>query len=227
VTRITEFAAVVALCVAFESSAGSAVGGWIPQLVPSPDGTVQEVVFPQERTGWICGFFAGVLRTTDGGSTWSELKANLPKEKIGAIWFLDRTRGWAVATSYAREQPQQLILFSADGGASWAVRERVEGVAHLVSIWFLNERLGWAVGGRENEPLILRTIDGGGTWRESYVGAGLTSEIRRVRFADAQHGWAVGPRAILYTSDGGSTWNPQFNSADGVWLNELAVLGPG
>ena len=81
-------------------------------------------------------------------------------------------------------------------------------------------------GGRDNEPLILRTIDGGSTWKESNIRGELTPEIRQIRFADALHGWAVGPRAILYTSDGGSSWNPQFNGANGVWLNELAVLGP-
>jgi photosystem II stability/assembly factor-like uncharacterized protein len=230
---------VPALWVAFASSAGSAAGEWKPQLVPSPDGSVQDVVFPLERTGWICGFFAGVLRTNDGGSTWKELKSNLTTERIGSIWFLDSTRGWAAATSYAGSEPRQVILSTTDGGVSWAVRYRVEGgVVHLVSIWFFNERMGWAVGARDNKPLIVSTSDGGRTWKEAYIaGDGrtwkdafikgeLTPEIRRIRFADTSHGWAIGPGAIFYTSDGGITWTPQYVSGDGVWLNGLAVLSP-
>jgi len=227
------------LAVALALIAGSATGEWIPQVVPSPDGSVQDVVFPRERTGWICGFFAGVLRTTDGGSTWRELKSNLTTERIGSISFLDSTRGWAVATSYAGKAPQQVILSTADGGVSWAVRKRVEGgIVHLVSIWFLNGRLGWAVGARDNKPLVVSTRDGGSTWKEAYIEGDrrtwkdalikgdLTLEIRRVRFADALRGWAIGPGAIFYTSDGGNTWTPQYVSGDGVWLNELAVLSP-
>jgi hypothetical protein len=68
--------------------------------------------------------------------------------------------------------------------------------------------------------------DGGGTWKEASVGGELTREIRRIRFADALHGWALGPRAIFYTDDGGGTWKPQYTSAEGVWLNELSVLSP-
>ena len=46
-------------------------------------------------------------------------------------------------------------------------------------------------GARDNEPLILNTIDEVSTWRESHVGGGLTPEIRRIRFADAVHGWEL------------------------------------
>jgi len=213
------------------------VGKWKPQSVPSPDGSVQEVAFPRERIGWICGFFAGVLRTTDRGSTWKELKSNLTTERIGSISFLDSNRGWAAATSYAGKRPQQVILSTTDGGVSWTERKRVEGgIVHLVSIWFFDERLGWAVGARDDKPLVVSTSDGGATWREAYLGhdgrtwkdalikGELTNEIRRVRFADALHGWAIGPGAIFYTSDGGSTWIPQYVSGDGVWLNGIAVL---
>jgi photosystem II stability/assembly factor-like uncharacterized protein len=224
---VMKFAIIVALWVALASISVSAVGESLPRLVPSPDGSVQDVVFPTEQTGWICGFFAGVLKTTDGGSTWKELKSNLTTERIGSITFLDSTRGWAVAMSYAGKEPRQLILSTADGGVSWAERKRVEGgVVHLVSIWFFNERAGWAVGARDNKPLIVSTSDGGDTWMEAYIDGELTPEIRRIRFADAVHGWAIGPGAIFYTSDGGGTWAPQYVSDDGVWLNEIAVQSP-
>jgi photosystem II stability/assembly factor-like uncharacterized protein len=104
-----------------------------------------------------------------------------------------------------------------------------EAIVGLISIWFFNERLGWAAGFRDNEPLIVSTGDGGENWKETYIRDDLTrvtQSIRRIRFADALHGWALGPGAIFYTDDGGSIWNPQYASDEGVFLNELAVLGP-
>jgi photosystem II stability/assembly factor-like uncharacterized protein len=75
-----KFPALLALYVVFDSVAGAAVAEWKSQPIPSTDGSVGEMAFYQERTGWICGFSAGVLRTTDGGRTWAELKSNLTTE---------------------------------------------------------------------------------------------------------------------------------------------------
>lgn len=58
-----------------------------------------------------------------------------------------------------------------------------------------------AVGQRGN---ILRSQDGK-TWQQAPVPVDTT--LTRVRFADAQHGWAVGyDAAVLATEDGGQSW---------------------
>jgi len=39
--------------------------------------------------------------------------------------------------------------------------------------------------------------------------SGTTSQLLSVSFVDANHGWAIGSRVILHTSDGGSNWSVQ------------------
>jgi photosystem II stability/assembly factor-like uncharacterized protein len=48
--------------------------------------------------------------------------------------------------------------------------------------------MGWAVGGLSG--LILRTTDGGGTWKPQFVDAAVT--LYDVFFDTSVRGWAVG-----------------------------------
>lgn len=52
---------------------------------------------------------------------------------------------------------------------------------------------------------VLRSLDGGATWRQIRVPT--RSTLTAVSFADPRHGWAVGHQAtMLQTSDGGLNW---------------------
>jgi len=110
------------------------------------------------------------------------------------------------------------IAFSPDGGKSW--HEQTSGLSrHLAdtfdldSVCFVDEDHGWAVGGFGT--LVLRTTDGGMTWRRQFTGS--RTPLYGVHFADRRHGWAVGDMgAILHTGDGGETWSVQRSAGDGV-----------
>jgi photosystem II stability/assembly factor-like uncharacterized protein len=83
--------------------------------------------------------------------------------------------------------------------------------ATLHDIEFLDADRGWAVGDR---GAILRTEDGGATWRR--VPSGVTASLHAVSFVDRNRGWAVGGETrpythvssavVLRTDDGGETW---------------------
>jgi photosystem II stability/assembly factor-like uncharacterized protein len=69
---------------------------------------------------------------------------------------------------------------------------------------FVDARNGWAVG---EAGLVLKTTDGGGTWRRVRQDTGIEASLHQVRFADASHGWALGwDGALLRTADGGESW---------------------
>ncbi|MFT5524555.1 MAG: photosystem II stability/assembly factor-like uncharacterized protein/TolA-binding protein, partial [Pirellulaceae bacterium] len=86
----------------------------------------------------------------------------------------------------------------------------------LRSIFFADPQNGWAVGGwthpytHKSTGVILRTKDGGRSWT-SVAGLNLPA-LSKVKFFDANRGWAVGNNSTTYTSgvfrtsDGGRSW---------------------
>ncbi len=66
-------------------------------------------------------------------------------------------------------------------------------------------RLGFAVG-RANT--ILKTEDGGATWRRMTPRAPKGADFVEVTFTSSSNGWAVSSGTLLHTSDAGEHWNP-------------------
>ena len=129
---------------------------------------------------------------------------------LHAVFFTDEQRGWAVGS-------KGVLLRTEDGGARWTARPRPSEDA-LQDVFFTDEAHGWIVCERsiyapmrkdEARTYLLKTTDGGESWRRVDVLAGADVDIvlARVRFADSEHGWVFGEMGALYvTADGGSTW---------------------
>ncbi len=145
--------------------------------------------------------------------------ATWEKQKTGtfawlrAVFFVDERRGWAAGNKGA-------LLKTADGGATWELRKRPTEDA-LRDIFFQDEFTGWLVCERsmylptakeESVSYLLRTTDGGDSWKRVEVtrGADVDVKLTGIRFADAGHGWAYGELGALFvTGDGGATWTRQ------------------
>ena len=84
-----------------------------------------------------------VLRTTDGGETWTQVPTNVSFTLL-SIQFLNDEEGWAVGRG-------GVILRSSDEGKTW-VRQDSTTKQNLYSLNF-NKKTGWAVGG---EGIVLR-----------------------------------------------------------------------
>lgn len=112
------------------------------------------------------------------------------------------------------------VLFTADDGASWNSPSSPIPEAVRSSDFYSIARQGdhlWIAGSPGS--VVLHTSDGGATWE--LMATGQTLPIRRLKFIDDRHGWAVGALGtILSTSDGGQRW--QVQRAGG---KQLAVLG--
>lgn len=78
------------------------------------------LVFVDRNAGW---FVSGskILRTSDGGVTWSMANADIGFASVTQFSPLDVTEGWALMNTKSGES---VILKTSDGGESWA---RVEG----------------------------------------------------------------------------------------------------
>lgn len=88
---------------------------WRQRPVPTR-ATLTSVFFVDERLGWAAGHAAVIVRTTDGGRSWTKLHEEAEGERpILDLWFKDAQTGYAVG-AYG------LFLVTTDGGETWQER---------------------------------------------------------------------------------------------------------
>ncbi len=161
--------------------------------------------FPDKKLGFVLGSLLNkdeqvvdslVMRTEDGGETWSRV-AITPKVELYHLDFVNSLDGWIVGD-------KGLILMTYNGGLSW-IKQKSGTDRALYNVDFRNKQEGFAVGAKGT---ILKTEDGGQSW--SPVKTNFPATFLRVNFADDKNGWIVGyGGAILRSNDKGATWIKQ------------------
>ena len=140
------------------------------------------------------GFDATVLRTTDGGTTWTAIAVPLPVQRsLQSVRFRDRLVGVAVGLFD--------ILRTTDGGLSWQSVWTSDGVNGLRAFDWLDATTLVAAGSGR----VWRSTDAGLTW--SMFGAGSLDSVQSVRFLNPLVGLANAYFAMYRTADGGLTWS--------------------
>jgi photosystem II stability/assembly factor-like uncharacterized protein len=82
--------------------------------------------------------------------------------------------------------------------------------ASLRGICAVDRNVAWASG---SDGTVLRTTDGGASWRAIAVRGAESADFRDVHATDASTAWiltAGTPARILSTTDGGQTWTEQY-----------------
>ena len=179
------------------------------------------------------GFAAGeqgvVIKTDDGGVTWTEIEQNVTTADLLGLYFVDSNTGVVVGR-------EGTVLRTTDGGATWNIQviPGASGV-DLQDVCFADSQRGVAVGGSEArlftedfidyEPgKIFLTFDGGQTWSPAgeipavlhslngvamtgYTGVAVGGSV----FHSVFHGTYARSSIIIKTTDGGHTWTLQDN----------------
>lgn len=171
---------------------------WTPQASSAPQNLL-DICMVNNMTGWTVGEWGVVLKTTDGGSNWFEQSSGT-NYFLHSCFFLDDQVGWLCGGPVSGDT--SIILQTTDGGDQWS-RQSCTANTSLRAICFIDPQNGWAVGENGN---IVHTIDGGTTW--TLVPIGRSDDFYSVFFLTTDIGW-IGGSSILYTTDGGSTWDEQ------------------
>lgn len=152
-----------------------------------------------------------LLPTAQAAGAWTKQRSG-SLAWLHAVYFLDEHKGWAVGG-------RGTLLWTDDGGKVWRAGKRPTEDA-LRDVYFADEQNGWLVCERsiydlktKEEPrtYLLRTIDGGATWKQiNVIGKDVDARLVRALFTDAGRGWAFGEEGALYTTrDGGDSWEKQ------------------
>lgn len=167
--------------------------------------------------GWICGFSGMVIRTTDGGNTWSG--ARVPgANQLESIHFPSVNVGYTSGV--------EGIYKSTNGGATWFNITPSSSSFNLWGCYFVDNSNGFVIGGGcTNGQYFWRTTDGGTTWnyfKGNLANSGLTDLIVYSMFGV---GYASSSGWIWQTTDGGLTWSPWSDTGPNDWQEEITRVG--
>jgi len=203
-------------------------------------GLARKLDFIDGNNGWLAGLDphgsgrVAIAHTADGGTSWAlsampEGVSDPDDWTVFATSFVSQAEGWTIG--------HRTIRHTRDGGATWDLQyvrpHDAMPFCDLEFIQFLDSRTGWVVGRMNgdmgNATTILRTIDGGVTWREAQppimfngfrflsasvgVGVGysfndLTGESRRPKGNDTDG-------VMVLTTNGGETWEEIYRIPGG------------
>ena len=160
-----------------------------------------------------------IFLTSDSGKNWDEVSARVPENyTLGRVHFFDENQAWAFYLGGEGADLRYRLYTSNDAGKTWndlstaidAILTSHELVPDgKVFIQRLSPQTGYllvknSTGANFSSGIMLKTIDGGGSWVEVPTPAG-----EDFVFADEAHGFMLkGPQynSLFSSNDGGQTW---------------------
>jgi photosystem II stability/assembly factor-like uncharacterized protein len=179
--------------------------GWTVQTI-YPDSlsgnrSIYEADFISPDTGYICGISGLLMKTVDGGMTWT----HLPSPLTSNYWYLDFINA---DTGYVVSSDSKIIK-TTDGGQTWNIIVLSATATTLYKIYFVSPSTGYLGTGSSTLGRLLKTTDYGATWLpvSSFTSTGV---VRGIYFTDEHTGYiGTSLYEIIKTTDAGSTWVTQ------------------
>jgi len=161
---------------------------WTPVSLPiSASDRVMDIHFINSSTGFGCSYEGVVVKSTDGGVSWSAL-ATTTLTAGTQIWFLDETTGFL--------SRQGSIFKTSNGGLNWTEVHDGSGTS-IYTMYFYDNTVGYCGGGDGGAGHILRTDDGGETWKEEYCYPSASTVLGIQMFAPDFGYAAIGNGMVL------------------------------
>ncbi len=163
------------------------------QWVSLPSNTVNslnDITFTSLDTGFIVGDNGIILRTTNGGNSWSKI-SNPLKYNLNTIHFPSKIVGYTNG------------LKTINGGITWDSLKTIYN-RFINSYFFINESIGFLA---SSNTYYAKTINGGLTW--DYQSSKPVSQVlEKVEFTSDSIGYMVGWYGgnVLKTIDQGNSW---------------------
>lgn len=144
--------------------------------------------FVDTTYGWAVGADPGtggtIIRTSDGGSTWT-IQSNTTLNDLMTVYAFNPVK--AIAAGIAGT-----IVITTDSGLTWT--QVTSGTPEdLFDIKFTDANHGWIVG---TAGTILITSDGGNTWTSQV--SNTTNNINSICMKDTSLGWYCGDNGDIY-----------------------------
>ena len=190
---------------------------WRRTNAPFASSRTDDIWFLDPMTGWAVNSNGHILKTTDGGASWTRQFAAGPY--LRCVGFSDAQHGFVGTLT-----PSRRLFSTSDGGQTWnpIINLPSNAPARICGISVVNRSVIYASGTNipTDAPRMMKSTDGGQTWT-AWEMRPWASILIDTRFIDDNRGWVVGGKAddpapqdrneikpvVLFTEDGGRTWS--------------------
>lgn len=143
-----------------------------------------------------------VRYSTDGGKTWNITTFSSEFNMLNAILFADDLHGWASGIGD--------IFRTSNGGKSWEKTD-LKRYLDFTMLSFYNREIGYFTGKlniqEEEASEIWKTVDGGETWKKSYVSKKWQNPFAILAVSETVALAVLDENNLIRTTDGGGTWH--------------------
>ena len=178
------------------------------------DSSLLGISAPSEDVVYACGFGQTIVGSSDGGETFEIQNTGSATAALNYIEFKDETNGWAGGDWGG-------FFTTSNGGATWSSSNQT-GDDFIYGGQYLDENTAFLTG----KGIIRKSQDGGENW-DVLTTSVPKANYNAVYFLDDNHGYAAGSTGsgsatnsgIVYTENGGATWETQFIGFNGGWID--------
>jgi photosystem II stability/assembly factor-like uncharacterized protein len=202
-------------------SNGNTGGGWCWQS-PLPSGArIFAIQAVDRHTIWATGSGGSIIRSLDGGATWSAVPTGSNQDLV-ALSVVDLQTLWAAGNDGT-------VVTSVDGGTSWTAQSAPFPApysnAEVVALAAADKQTAYAC---TTTTGIYKTTNGGHAWAAAVPNAGCTA----LSLVSQSVVWAAGSQASGTTTTGvawrttdGNTWTPlTVTGLSSTQLTSVAAL---
>lgn len=183
---------------------------WTGIQYPDSDIFITCILFRDSLNGWMGGRQNALVRTTDGGATWTQAVIDtsvLAFFPVLSIKFYNDKYGYACGGSF---DIAGVIWRTENGGDTWDAMDPSEAPPDEIHELHIFDSLH--VIGAGGDPDygggvgMIRTSDGGLTWKNQPLG--MPGNAFDIDFRNNYEAWSpLGPRrTLIYSLDAGVTW---------------------
>lgn len=155
-----------------------------------------EIYFLTEDIGFVSGrndTGATILKTTDGGLTWTELyNSNIAGEYFWKLQVLESNTNVIFGSISSVNPNLGKLVKSIDGGVTWMSYDAPE--TDIQAVGFINENQGW-MGGHTTG--FYETLNGGETWTNLNIG----NNLNRIFIINSTLAYASGTSLYKFTEE--------------------------
>ncbi len=187
--------------VMYSSNSGS---NWVT-INAGVTGDFLSISMINESTGYMSGTNSQVMKTTDGGATWT-LKTN-PHPNSYQLYnceFIDENTGW-VFVNFSTV-PGGNVFKTTNGGDNWTQYTTGASSENIYSADMVDANTGYCTMNQSGRPLY-KTSNGGANWVA--LTTGLTGSLRGVTAPDANTVYVAqtfGAQRVAKSTNGGANW---------------------
>jgi photosystem II stability/assembly factor-like uncharacterized protein len=173
-----------------------------------------DIAFLPDGQLWACGFnghnFGNLWHSINGGLSWESRSVPPSADSLTRLDFVDQRHGWAGGG-------RNVIIRTTDGGETWEEARLIKKITGGITFDFINVEVGYAAAAtgyssraHSDETtfgiVILRTTDGGRTWRKVYEDSESGNVHMITAVSDRLVLAAIDGSYILRSEDAGRSW---------------------